>query len=84
VAWRKTYDGAEAQRVNKWLASEGVCSRRDLAPRVINPVAIDAHHTLGDEVLGLAPGAYAFAREPFVHALRFRAVIGFPPSHAAC
>jgi 23S rRNA pseudouridine2604 synthase len=29
VAWRKTYTGAEAQRVNKWLASEGVCSRRE-------------------------------------------------------
>jgi 23S rRNA pseudouridine2604 synthase len=29
VAWRKTYDGAEAQRVNKWLAAEGVCSRRE-------------------------------------------------------
>ncbi|MBX3431694.1 MAG: rRNA pseudouridine synthase [Hyphomonadaceae bacterium] len=29
MAWRKTYDGAEPQRVNKWLASEGVCSRRE-------------------------------------------------------
>jgi 23S rRNA pseudouridine2604 synthase len=29
MAWRKTYEGAEAQRVNKWLASEGVCSRRE-------------------------------------------------------
>ncbi|MGD9965811.1 MAG: pseudouridine synthase [Hyphomonadaceae bacterium] len=29
MAWRKTYDGAEPQRVNKWLASQGVCSRRE-------------------------------------------------------
>ncbi len=29
MSWRKTYDGAEPQRVNKWLASEGVCSRRE-------------------------------------------------------
>jgi 23S rRNA pseudouridine2604 synthase len=29
VAWKKTYDGGEPQRVNKWLASEGVCSRRE-------------------------------------------------------
>jgi len=29
MAWRKTYDGAEPQRVNKWLAGEGVCSRRE-------------------------------------------------------
>jgi 23S rRNA pseudouridine2604 synthase len=29
MPWRKTYDGAEPQRVNKWLAAEGVCSRRE-------------------------------------------------------
>lgn len=29
MTWRKTYTGAEPQRVNKWLASEGVCSRRE-------------------------------------------------------
>ncbi|GIK49367.1 MAG: RNA pseudouridylate synthase [Alphaproteobacteria bacterium] len=29
MSWRKTYDGAEPQRVNKWLAGEGVCSRRE-------------------------------------------------------
>ena len=29
MPWRKTYDGAEPQRVNKWLAGEGVCSRRE-------------------------------------------------------
>jgi 23S rRNA pseudouridine2604 synthase len=27
--FRKTYDGAEPQRINKWLAQEGVCSRRE-------------------------------------------------------
>lgn len=29
MTWSKTYAGAEPQRVNKWLASEGVCSRRE-------------------------------------------------------
>jgi 23S rRNA pseudouridine2604 synthase len=29
MAWTKTYDGAEPQRVNKWLAQAGVCSRRE-------------------------------------------------------
>jgi 23S rRNA pseudouridine2604 synthase len=29
VSWRKTYQGSEPQRINKWLASEGVCSRRE-------------------------------------------------------
>lgn len=29
LAWTKTYAGAEPVRVNKWLASEGACSRRE-------------------------------------------------------
>lgn len=29
MTWTKTYAGAEPQRVNKWLASEGACSRRE-------------------------------------------------------
>lgn len=29
MTWSKTYAGAEPQRVNKWLAAEGVCSRRE-------------------------------------------------------
>lgn len=29
MSWRKTYAGAEPQRINKWLAAEGVCSRRE-------------------------------------------------------
>jgi len=29
MAWTKTYDGAEPVRINKWLALEGVCSRRE-------------------------------------------------------
>lgn len=29
MGFRKTYEGSEPQRVNKWLASEGVCSRRE-------------------------------------------------------
>lgn len=29
MKWSKRYEGAEPQRVNKWLAAEGVCSRRE-------------------------------------------------------
>jgi len=29
MTWSQTYRGVEPQRVNKWLASEGVCSRRE-------------------------------------------------------
>jgi 23S rRNA pseudouridine2604 synthase len=29
MAWTRQYDGVEPQRVNKWLAQAGVCSRRE-------------------------------------------------------
>ena len=29
MAWKKMYEGAEPLRINKWLAEEGVCSRRE-------------------------------------------------------
>jgi len=29
MAWTRTYDEAEPQRVNRWLAQSGVCSRRE-------------------------------------------------------
>ena len=29
MAWTRTYDEAEPQRVNRWLARNGVCSRRE-------------------------------------------------------
>lgn len=29
MAWTRTYDDAEPQRVNKWLAQSGICSRRE-------------------------------------------------------
>ncbi len=29
MGWTKVFDGPEAARVNKWLAHEGVCSRRE-------------------------------------------------------
>lgn len=29
MTWSKRYEGAEPQRVNKWLAQQGVCSRRE-------------------------------------------------------
>jgi 23S rRNA pseudouridine2604 synthase len=29
MAWTKRYEGGEPQRINKWLAQSGVCSRRE-------------------------------------------------------
>jgi 23S rRNA pseudouridine2604 synthase len=48
MAWRKTYDGAEPQRVNKWLAGEGVCSRRE-AEELIASGLVSIDGTLVEE-----------------------------------
>ena len=29
MSWTRTYDEDEPQRVNRWLAQSGVCSRRE-------------------------------------------------------
>lgn len=29
MSWTRTFDGAEPQRINKWLGQSGVCSRRE-------------------------------------------------------
>ncbi len=29
MAWTQTYQGEEPQRINKWMAQAGVCSRRE-------------------------------------------------------
>ncbi len=40
--WTKTYAGVEPQRVNKWLASEGACSRREAEALIADGlIAID-------------------------------------------
>jgi 23S rRNA pseudouridine2604 synthase len=56
MAWRKTYDGAEPQRVNKWLAQAGVCSRREAEELIARgKVSIDGKR-VDDAGRKIAPG----------------------------
>lgn len=56
MAWTKTYAGAELQRVNKWLAQEGVCSRREAEALIAEGrVSIDGA-PIGDPGHKIAPG----------------------------
>jgi 23S rRNA pseudouridine2604 synthase len=56
VTWRKTYDGGEPQRVNKWLAGEGVCSRREAEELIAQgAVRIDGER-VDDPGRKIAPG----------------------------
>lgn len=56
MGWRKTYDGAEPQRVNKWLAQQGVCSRREAEALIAaGAVSIDGER-VNDAGRKIAPG----------------------------
>jgi 23S rRNA pseudouridine2604 synthase len=56
VTWRKTYDGAEAQRVNKWLAGEGVCSRREAEALIAKGLVLIDGERVDDPGRKIEPG----------------------------
>lgn len=56
MSWSRTYAGAEPIRVNKWLAQEGVCSRREAEALIAaGQVAIDGRR-IDDLGRKIAPG----------------------------
>ena len=67
MAWTRLYDEAEPQRVNRWLAQNGVCSRRQaealIAQGLISidgvPLADAGHKIQAGQVLTLADAASA-------------------------
>lgn len=56
MAWQKTYDGPEPQRVNKWLAAEGVCSRREAEALIIKGLVRIDGERVDDPGRKIAPG----------------------------
>ncbi|MEZ5995335.1 MAG: pseudouridine synthase [Hyphomonadaceae bacterium] len=56
MTWRKIYDGAEPQRVNKWLASEGVCSRREAEGLIAQGLVRIDGEPVADPGRKIAPG----------------------------
>lgn len=56
MSWTRRYDGAEPQRVNRWLAQSGVCSRREADTLIAEGlVAIDGAR-VDDAGRKIAPG----------------------------
>ena len=56
MAWTRRYEGDEPQRVNRWLAQNGVCSRRDAEGLIGRGlVAIDGE-VVGDVGRKILPG----------------------------
>lgn len=56
MAWTKTYAGAEPQRVNKWLAAEGVCSRREAEELIAKGMVRIDGERVDDPGRKIAPG----------------------------
>ncbi|MES1203876.1 MAG: pseudouridine synthase [Pseudomonadota bacterium] len=56
MAWRRTYNGAEPQRVNKWLAQNGVCSRREAEALIEQGLVVIDGETVSDVGRKIAPG----------------------------
>ena len=56
MPWQKTYDGVEPQRVNKWLASEGVCSRREAEDLIAKGLVRIDGERVDDPGRKIAPG----------------------------
>lgn len=56
MAWTRTYGGAEPQRVNRWLAQSGVCSRREAEALITGGLVSIDGETVTDPGRKIAPG----------------------------
>jgi 23S rRNA pseudouridine2604 synthase len=56
MSWSRTYNGAEPQRINKWLAQEGVCSRREAEALVADGLVSIDGETVADLGRKIAKG----------------------------
>ncbi len=56
MAWTRRYDEAEPQRVNRWLAQNGVCSRREAEALIARGLVSIDGETVADAGRKIAPG----------------------------
>jgi 23S rRNA pseudouridine2604 synthase len=56
MAWTRRYDEAEPQRVNRWLAQNGVCSRREAEALIGDGLVSIDGETVSDVGRKIAPG----------------------------
>jgi 23S rRNA pseudouridine2604 synthase len=56
MAWTRRYDDAEPQRVNRWLAQSGVCSRREAEDLIARGLVFIDGERVGDVGRKIAPG----------------------------
>jgi 23S rRNA pseudouridine2604 synthase len=56
MTWTRTYDEAEPQRVNRWLARSGVCSRREAESLIASGLVSIDGKVVGDAGRKIEPG----------------------------
>ncbi|WP_369060654.1 pseudouridine synthase [Caulobacter sp. 73W] len=56
MAWTRRYDEAEPQRVNRWLAQSGVCSRREAEGLIADGLVSIDGETVSDAGRKILPG----------------------------
>ncbi|HEY1752136.1 MAG TPA: pseudouridine synthase [Caulobacteraceae bacterium] len=56
MAWTRRYDAAEPQRVNRWLAQSGVCSRREAEALIARGLVFVDGKRVGDVGRKIEPG----------------------------
>lgn len=56
MAWTRRYDDAEPQRVNRWLAQSGVCSRREAESLIADGLVSIDGETVNDAGRKILPG----------------------------
>ena len=81
MAWTRRYEEAEPQRVNRWLAQAGVCSRREAEALIARGlVSIDGER-VDDAGRKIAPGQILTLADSAEGALQasFSAVVNKPP-----
>ncbi len=64
MAFRRVFEGSEPQRVNKWLAQEGVCSRREAEDLIAKGLVLIDGERVGDPGHKIAPGQSIEVIEP--------------------
>jgi 23S rRNA pseudouridine2604 synthase len=84
MPWTRTYDEAEPQRVNKWLAQSGVCSRREAEALIADGLVSIDGETVSDAGRKILPGQTLTLADRAQGALQgFTAVLNKPVGYVS-
>jgi 23S rRNA pseudouridine2604 synthase len=78
MTFTKTYDGVEPQRVNKWLAQSGVCSRREAEAHIADGLVFIDGERVNDPGRKIAFGQTLVLRETVSNRAPFTAIVHKP------